>query len=72
MESLKPEELEAVNTQLGIVASICESHLAYMDDTTEPTDDDLGLQILEEAFMFLYQGWLEEMTVVTPTDRILN
>ena len=59
-EGLTEEELIAVNVQLQLVAQTCAAHLTYMDDAgADVTDDDEGLAVLEEAFMFLYHIWLE-------------
>lgn len=59
LTELTPEELEKVNTQLMLVAETCEAHMAYMEDADEVTYDDMGLVVLEEAFLFLYQAWSE-------------
>ena len=61
-EGLSESELGQVNIQLQLVAETCAAHLAYMQDADELTHDDLGLQILEEGYLFLYQVWLEAQT----------
>ena len=74
LEELTEEELEAVNTQLALIANTSEAHLAYMEDADELTYDDYGLQILEEGFLFLYQAWITQLqdSGRVPKERTLN
>ena len=65
-EGLSESELGEVNVQLQLVAETCAAHLAYMEDADEVTYDDMGMQILEEGYLFLYQVWLEAQS---PQDK---
>lgn len=58
-DGLTEQELGEVNVQLQLVAETCAAHLAYMQDADEVTYDDLGMQVLEEGYLFLYQVWLD-------------
>lgn len=77
-DGLTEQELGEVNVQLQLVAETCAAHLAYMQDSKdehseysvfldEYGQDDLGMQVLEEGFLFLYQVWLEAQT---PTNKM--
>ena len=63
-DGLSEQELGEVNVQLQLVAETCEAHLAYVKDADEVTYDDMGMVILEEGFLFLYQVWLEAQTPI--------
>ena len=65
-DGLTEQELGEVNVQLQLVAETCAAHLAYMEDADEVTYDDMGMQILEEGYLFLYQVWLEAQS---PQDK---
>jgi hypothetical protein len=74
LDELSEEELNTVNHQLALVAETSKAHLNYMDTAEELSYDDYGLQILEEAFLFLYQVWIEQQQEkgTIPTNRTLN
>lgn len=66
-DGLTEQELGEVNIQLQLVAETCAAHLAYMQDADEINHDDLGMQVLEEGFLFLYQVWLEAQVPINKT-----
>lgn len=71
LDEMSEEEVQAVEAQLNIVSETCKAHLLYMEETTDPhTLDDLGLCVLEEAYLFLHQFWLEQRGTTKPKQTL--
>lgn len=64
---LTDEEKQELDTHFKIVLETSLTHLAYCEDIKKLTDEDEGLRILEEAFIYLFNFYMRHRDIYTAT-----